>query len=403
MQRNNVRLGAAYLSLYRPVWRTKSPGFGVNPLTCPARVIPFHLMQSLAVVMSLALIVAHAIPAWGAGPTEVTAVRHSVVGRTTRITVDVTGDFAYRSDRLHDPERIFFDIYTARPRIGPRNVYAQALSDRLVSRIRMAETSPGVTRVVLDLATPVEYSVSRGANPPRLVIELRGSDDAPPEPATSAPIVASAARPVPISSVPPPVASAARPIPISSSPAPVVPAARPILPSPPPPVAVGSSRTVESVAALRPTSEAARLTSGEPPALQISPAAAFRGDRAIVIISLNAKPVSTAVGLQWELSYPSVALGTDERDVMVGGAALAAGKTLTCSGIADDAAQYMYRCVLAGGSTPIPNGAVAQVIFHVRETARLGPATLDIRNAMAVAADGKRVDITPAHADITVQ
>ena len=137
--------------------------------------------------------------------------------------------------------------------------------------------------------------------------------------------------------------------------------------------------------------------------MQISPAAAFRGDRAIVIISLNAKPVSAAVGLQWELSYPSVALGTDERDVMVGGAALAAGKTLTCSGIADDAAQYMYRCVLAGGSTPIPNGAVAQIIFRVRESARLGPATLEIRNAMSVAADGKRQDITPARADITVQ
>jgi hypothetical protein len=155
--------------------------------------------------------------------------------------------------------------------------------------------------------------------------------------------------------------------------------------------------------AKQPATEAARFASEEPPVLQISPAAAFRGDRAIVVISLNAKPGNASVGLQWELSYPSVALGTDERELVPGGAAVNAGKTLTCTGIADDAARYVYRCVLAGGSAPIPNGPVAQMIFRVRESARLGPATLEIRNAMAVAPDGKRVDIGPAHSDITVQ
>jgi hypothetical protein len=330
-------------------------------------------MRILAVVAGLVLIAVEAVPAWGAGPIEVTAVRHSIVGTTTRITVDVTGDFAYRSDRLHAPERLFFDIYMAKPRIGARNVYAQALSDRLVSRIRMAETSPGVTRVVLDLATPVEFSVSRIASPPRLVIDLKGPDDAPAAPAASAPIVASAPRPVPV-----------------TAPAPV-------------PVAVGPTRTADSVPAVQPASEAARFATEELPGLQIAPAAAFRGDRAIVVISLNGKPSSPSVGLQWELSYPAVSLGTDEREVVAGGAALSAGKTLACTGIADDAAKYVYRCVLAGGSAPIPKGPVAEMIFHVRESARLGPATLEIRNAMAVAPDGKRVDITPTRADITVQ
>jgi AMIN domain len=330
-------------------------------------------MRSLAVVAGLALIAAETSPVRGAGPIEVTAVRHSIVGTTTRITVDVTGDFAYRSDRLHDPERLFFDIYMARPRIGAHNVYAQALSDRLVSRIRMAETSPGITRVVLDLATRVEFSVSRIASPPRLVIDLRGPDDAPAAPAASAPIVASAPRPVAVTA----------------------PAHGP--------AAAGPTHTVDSLPAMKPASEAARFASEEPPGLQIAPAAAFRGDRAIVNISLNGKPGNLPVGLQWELSYPAVSLGTDEREVVAGGAALSAGKTLTCTGIADDAAQYVYRCVLAGGSAPIPNGPVAQMIFHVRESSRLGPATLEIRNAMAVAPDGKRVDITPTRSDITVQ
>jgi N-acetylmuramoyl-L-alanine amidase len=327
------------------------------------------------------LIALDANPLWSAGPAEVTAVRHSLVGTTTRITVDLTGNFAYRSDRAHNPERLFFDIYTARPRIGGRNAYSQDVSDRLVGRIRMAETSPGVTRVVLDLLSPVEFSVSRVADPPRLVIDLKGPGDAPaapappPPPAASAPIVASALRPVHVT----PSSAAA------------------------PSVAVGLSRTVDSARVGQPASEAARFASEEPPALQISAASAFRGDRAIVIISLSGKPASPSVGLQWELSYPPVTLGTDEREVIAGGAAVSAGKTLTCTGIADDPAKYMYRCVLAGGSAPIPNGPVAQLTFHVRESARLGPAALEIRNAMAVAPDGKRVDITPAHADITVQ
>jgi AMIN domain len=393
MQLNNVRIGAAYHSLYRSVPRTKFLDFCANHLTYYCPVLRFHLMRSLAVVAGLFVSAVYAIPAWGAGPIEVTAVRHAVVGTTTRITVDVTGDFTYRSDRAHDPERIFFDIFMAKPRIGARNVYAQALSDRLVSRVRMAETSPGVTRVVLDLVTPVEFSVSRAANPPRLVIDLKGPDDAPPAPASSsAAIVASAARPITPVAPPAPIAPAApRPaISVTSTAAPA-------------PLAQGPSRTVESVPAMQPASEAARFVAEEPPALQISPAAAFRGDRAIVVISLNAKPGSPSVGLQWELTYPSVAVGTDERDVLAGGAALSAGKTLTCTGIADDAAKYLYRCVLAGGPTPIPNGPVAQMTFRVRETARLGPATLEIRNAMAVAPDGKRLDITPSRSEIMVQ
>ena len=383
MPRNNVKIGAAYISIYRSVGRANFPDFCNKHLTCFLRVVPFHLMRPLPVVAGLALIAACATPAVAAGPIEVTAVRHSIVGRTTRITVDVTGDFAYRSDRLHDPERIFFDIFMAKPRIGPRNVYAQALSDRLVSRIRMAETSPGVTRVVLDLVTAVEFSVSRAANPPRLIIDLKGPDDAPAAPLAPAP--------------PTPIVASARPV---SAPSPVSAAPSPVTPAP---GAVRPSRTVEPAPAVQPASEAARFASEDPPLLQISPAAAFRGDRAIVIVSLNAKPGSASVGLQWELTYPSVALGTDERELVAGGAALAAGKTLTCTGIADDVARYMYRCVLAGGSAPIANGPVAQIIFRVRETARLGPATIEIRNAMAVAADGRRVEIGPTHADITVQ
>ena len=37
---------------------------------------------------------------------SVTAVRHWSLPGTTRIAIEVTGDFEYRTDRLHNPERV---------------------------------------------------------------------------------------------------------------------------------------------------------------------------------------------------------------------------------------------------------------------------------------------------------
>src|SRR2546425_608933 len=47
------------------------------------------------------------------------------------------------------------------------------VGDRLLKRIRIAETSPRVTRIVLDLESAADFSVSRLENPSRFIIELR--------------------------------------------------------------------------------------------------------------------------------------------------------------------------------------------------------------------------------------
>src|SRR5438270_11284967 len=103
----------------------------------------------------------------------VTAVRHWAGADSTRVAIEVTGDFKYRSDRLHNPERLYFDILDAYPRIGGRRSYTEMVEDKLLHKLRVAETLPGVTRVVLDLADSVEVSTSQLANPNRLMIELR--------------------------------------------------------------------------------------------------------------------------------------------------------------------------------------------------------------------------------------
>jgi N-acetylmuramoyl-L-alanine amidase len=115
----------------------------------------------------------------------VTAVRHWSLGDVTRVAIEVSGSFEFRTDRLHNPERVYFDILDAQPRIDSKRAYAETVNDRMVQRIRVAETLPGTTRVVLDLIGNVVATTSTLTNPDRLIIELRTAaggipTDAPP-------------------------------------------------------------------------------------------------------------------------------------------------------------------------------------------------------------------------------
>jgi len=128
-----------------------------------------------AFAMSVPLLLAQA---GGEPPRSVTGVRHWSLADATRVSIEVSGDFNFRSARLHNPERIYFDILNSRPLIDARPGYSETLEDRLVNRIRVAANAPDVTRVVLDLAEGTEASTSRLVNPDRLMIELRPSKPA---------------------------------------------------------------------------------------------------------------------------------------------------------------------------------------------------------------------------------
>jgi N-acetylmuramoyl-L-alanine amidase len=104
---------------------------------------------------------------------SVTAVRTWSMADVTRIAVEISGDFTFRTDRLHNPERVYFDLVKARPRIDAKRLWSKDINDKLVQRVRVAETHPGTTRVVLDLAGPVEVTTSQLSNPNRLMVELR--------------------------------------------------------------------------------------------------------------------------------------------------------------------------------------------------------------------------------------
>jgi len=109
-------------------------------------------------------------------PGKVTAVRFWSLGDVTRVAVEVSSGFHFRSDRLSNPDRVFFDVVGARPDMARKGLYSVAVGDALVKRIRLAETQPGVTRVVLDLEQHAEFTASQLSNPDRLIIELRAKD-----------------------------------------------------------------------------------------------------------------------------------------------------------------------------------------------------------------------------------
>jgi N-acetylmuramoyl-L-alanine amidase len=126
---------------------------------------------------------------------SVTAVRFSSLSDVTRIAVEVNGQFKFRSERVPNPDRVYFDIAGARSRVAPKGTQAIAVNDARVKQIRVAQTQMAVTRIVLDLEGGAEVSASRLTNPDRLMVEVRLKGPAPK--AEAAPVTAqpAAARP----------------------------------------------------------------------------------------------------------------------------------------------------------------------------------------------------------------
>jgi N-acetylmuramoyl-L-alanine amidase len=95
-------------------------------------------------------------------------------GDVTRVAIATAGDYKIQSDQLDNPPRLYFDLSTPHSRAGiPRKQRVIPVRDHLIKQIRVAETAPGVTRVVFDLEALVDYSSSQLAQPDRLIVEVR--------------------------------------------------------------------------------------------------------------------------------------------------------------------------------------------------------------------------------------
>jgi N-acetylmuramoyl-L-alanine amidase len=89
----------------------------------------------------------------------------------TRITIDLEDTVQYSSARIANPDRIFFDLHSARltPEVARGNVQ---VTGNLLTAVRVAQNQAGVVRVVLDVNGVKDYAASLLSNPPQLVIFL---------------------------------------------------------------------------------------------------------------------------------------------------------------------------------------------------------------------------------------
>ena len=93
----------------------------------------------------------------------------------TRIIIPLGGQAKYQAARISDPDRIYFDISGVK--LGAKlSEPVDVPSGGYLKGVRMAQNSPDVVRVVLEVSKVKDYSVFELANPDRLVVDVYGPD-----------------------------------------------------------------------------------------------------------------------------------------------------------------------------------------------------------------------------------
>ena len=108
------------------------------------------------------------------GRALVTGVRHWSTATYTRVAIDLGDSVTYEAARVPHPDRIYFDLHGARLAPGLAGKSFNVTDDGFLKRVRAAQYSGDVTRVVLDVSDVSEYSAFLLPNPYRLIIDIHG-------------------------------------------------------------------------------------------------------------------------------------------------------------------------------------------------------------------------------------
>lgn len=102
-----------------------------------------------------------------------TSVRHWSTPDYTRVAIDLEDEVKYETGRVPSPDRIFFDLHNtklASELVGK----TFEVGDGFLRKIRVAQFSANLTRVVLEVDNVTEYSAFLLPNPYRLIIDIHG-------------------------------------------------------------------------------------------------------------------------------------------------------------------------------------------------------------------------------------
>jgi N-acetylmuramoyl-L-alanine amidase len=120
----------------------------------------------------------------------VTGIRHWSTATYTRVAIDLGNEVTFEAARVPNPDRIYFDLHGARLGAELVGKTFAVTDDGFLKRIRAAQQTPDVTRVVLDVNGVTEYSAFLLPNPSRLIIDIHGGSHAIGEPSQTSGAVA---------------------------------------------------------------------------------------------------------------------------------------------------------------------------------------------------------------------
>ena len=106
---------------------------------------------------------------------RVTGIRHWSTPDYTRVAIDLESEIQFGSQRIANPDRIFFDLHDtklASTLVGK----SFDVDDGFLKKIRVAQFQPGRTRVVLEVDDLSDYEAFLLPNPYRLIIDIHGKD-----------------------------------------------------------------------------------------------------------------------------------------------------------------------------------------------------------------------------------
>ena len=111
---------------------------------------------------------------------QVTGIRHWSTPDYTRVAIDLGDDVTYEAARVPHPDRIYFDLHGTRLAQELVGKSFTVTDDGFLKKIRAAQFSNDMTRVVLDVNDVTEYSAFLLPNPYRLIIDIHGGSKAEP-------------------------------------------------------------------------------------------------------------------------------------------------------------------------------------------------------------------------------
>jgi N-acetylmuramoyl-L-alanine amidase/GAF domain-containing protein len=119
-----------------------------------------------------------AAPAEAASPqalskmARVTGIRHWSSSDSSTVVLDLEDQVQYEAHRLVNPDRIYFDLHDTAltAELVGKTI---EIGDPSLTRVRVAQPNPGLTRVVLETKGNAIFSVSLETNPYRLMVQVR--------------------------------------------------------------------------------------------------------------------------------------------------------------------------------------------------------------------------------------